>query len=1352
MSSLVCVVALTLLYPLNAAARPLSGGESATTKAVFRQQLVEARSSGSASNHRDILEQLPAVYRGEAANAAGSGAISPPNVRANDPTRGQNRDTQSQVSIAAWGDNVVAIWLDATLDDQGQLPASITAYAYSCDRGATFTDGGVIPAPLYDDYVNFGELTVDGQGNFYAALNMQHGGASGNPYGYTYDVHAVWKGRFTGCSFAWSGPSEVTNEAADSLRFLYYPHIVADPEDGSLYIAYSRHVAHFTQQMEVASSLDGGLTWSQPTIIESPQANFDPDDPRLAVGPNHEVYIAWSGDPKFALLFCDNSSLAPTDVIRFTRSLDHGATWRSASTIAPEYPDHWMTTPGDYRGRDNEVLSIAVDRSQGPQRGTVYVGWAESGQWEALPQFPDTVSEIEPNALPLAATPFTLDRAGRGTSADIDDVDYWKLDLQAGDDVLIFLEADDWTCTGLATSNHTFYMRMYPEPEHLDQQPDTLLAGSSLHFAPERIVFSCKRSGTYYLKVKLVEQDQDTNVGYTISARRVRFLDPTPATAARDERDIVLVRSTDQGTSWSAKTLVNWDAPQGYSESLPFLTVDDSGALAAFWYDRRQSEAPNSPVSHGLLTDVYMAQSLDGLSFSPARRVTEESSVFLGFPTFDWNIGDFQSAFAVGRDIYAGWTDGRGSNTSTSGIDVYIDHVVRPRAQTDGTSVQFPHATEGDSVETTIDLANYGSTPLQVTSISVPFSAMTVTPSPPFQVPVDGTVPLRFDVRPITTGDSTGAVRIASSDPFDSLRTLPVVARARPLGFQILSEEFFRDPIVLQGQDIPVVVVMDDSVQVDSLWVYYRAGGAQTFAQLALNPISSGESPRYRAFIPNDAVGPSGLEFYVAARNGIATSYRPLPSQPIRFQVRVADLLLPAQTANAYRMISVPLDCGGAPLMDLLRDNLGPTDPTSWRVYEIGSSTPELTQYRELTADDQAPLQLGSAYWLITRNAPSLDTSPVVGLSTPTAMDYAFTLDRTWNMIGSPFDFPVAWSDVRVDGTPTGGQSIVEAPMLWNPSTQKYDPSDVLTPFEGYFVKRNGDAAVTLTMAPTASASALAASTNDVRATSSGAWGLTVRLSGGDDQQDVASVGVSTLGRSDHDRLDGSHPPPTPGDGVWLAIPHPDWKDYRGPYQRDIREPLTEASASSPIGHSWPLSVAVHSAERQWKELTLGVEGIENIPSGLRAVLVDDRLGRTVDLRADHRYRFAEEPSGAGSEPRFRLLVGNAAFIEQGGTPPTTLTSGLSDLAPTPFQTNMLIRYVVASPGTVDLAVFDVQGRRLMTLAKGSQEPGSYEVVWAGASERGGSLNPGLYFIRLDIAGRTQIRKVLKIGSSRGRG
>src|SRR5438105_99687 len=72
---------------------------------------------------------------------------------------------------------------------------------------------------------------------------------------------------------------------------------------------------------------------------------------------------------------------------------------------------------------------------------------------------------------------------------------------------------------------------------------------------------------------------------YALSLRELA-MDSSPA--ARDHRDVVLVRSTDGGATWSDKVRVNDDPPR-FDNSLPEVEVDGRGRVQVAWYDRRSA-------------------------------------------------------------------------------------------------------------------------------------------------------------------------------------------------------------------------------------------------------------------------------------------------------------------------------------------------------------------------------------------------------------------------------------------------------------------------------------------------------------------------------------------------------------------------------------------------------------------------------------------------------------------------------------------------------------------------------------------------------------------------------------------
>ena len=63
------------------------------------------------------------------------------------------------------------------------------------------------------------------------------------------------------------------------------------------------------------------------------------------------------------------------------------------------------------------------------------------------------------------------------------------------------------------------------------------------------------------------------------------------------------------------------------------------------------------------------------------------------------------------------------------------------------------------------------------------------------------------------------------------------------------------------------------------------------------------------------------------------------------------------------------------------------------------------------------------------------------------------------------------------------------------------------------------------------------------------------------------------------------------------------------------------------------------------------------------------------------------------------------------------------------------IRYAVQARGHVDLAIFDVQGRRVATLVREELEAGEHTRAWDGKDRSGRAVASGVYFVRLRVTG-----------------
>jgi len=84
----------------------------------------------------------------------------------------------------------------------------------------------------------------------------------------------------------------------------------------------------------------------------------------------------------------------------------------------------------------------------------------------------------------------------------------------------------------------------------------------------------------------------------------------------------------------------------------------------------------------------------------------------------------------------------------------------------------------------------------------------------------------------------------------------------------------------------------------------------------------------------------------------------------------------------------------------------------------------------------------------------------------------------------------------------------------------------------------------------------------------------------------------------------------------------------------------------------------------------------------------------------------------------------------------------LSQNAPNPFNPGTEIKYTVPQEGFVELAVYDLRGRRLRTLVSELQPAGAQIVAWDGRDDNGQRVPSGMYFYRYISGGKVTARKM----------
>ena len=81
--------------------------------------------------------------------------------------------------------------------------------------------------------------------------------------------------------------------------------------------------------------------------------------------------------------------------------------------------------------------------------------------------------------------------------------------------------------------------------------------------------------------------------------------------------------------------------------------------------------------------------------------------------------------------------------------------------------------------------------------------------------------------------------------------------------------------------------------------------------------------------------------------------------------------------------------------------------------------------------------------------------------------------------------------------------------------------------------------------------------------------------------------------------------------------------------------------------------------------------------------------------------------------------------------------------APNPFTESTMIGVVLPERSVMDVAVFDVAGRRVATIASGTRSAGEHELTWDGTDDAGKRVGAGVYFYRLETGGKTLTRKLV---------
>lgn len=110
----------------------------------------------------------------------------------------------------------------------------------------------------------------------------------------------------------------------------------------------------------------------------------------------------------------------------------------------------------------------------------------------------------------------------------------------------------------------------------------------------------------------------------------------------------------------------------------------------------------------------------------------------------------------------------------------------------------------------------------------------------------------------------------------------------------------------------------------------------------------------------------------------------------------------------------------------------------------------------------------------------------------------------------------------------------------------------------------------------------------------------------------------------------------------------------------------------------------------------------------------------------------------ASGNPAHPFVEGKPTFSSMRVAPREYLRA-----APNPFNPSTTIHYGVAESGPVELAIYDLAGRRVKSLVSGPIAAGDHEASWDGRDEAGSRVASGVYLCRLETGSFVETRRMI---------
>ena len=369
------------------------------------------------------------------------------------------------------------------------------------------------------------------------------------------------------------------------------PSITYDPNDPNrMAIGWRQfdNINNNFRQAGIGYTTDGGETWTFPEVIEP---GIFRSDPVLDCDVDGNFYyngLTYLGDDYWCNVF---------------KSTDGGATW-DEGVFAQGGDKQWMS----------------IDKSGGIGTGNIYAFWNAS------------YSICEPGFFTRSVD----DGLSYEECTQIDGYPYWGTTAVSGEGVLYMCGAS-WGGNFVVAKSSTAQNGTLPMAWDFTTSVD--LDGGVVGFGG----YSCPNPtgilGQVYITVDSSGGPTHGNVYMLASVERYSNPDPM---------DVMFVRSTDGGATWSNPIQVNNDPTYTAWQWFGTMSVAPDGRIDVVWLDTRDNPGT-------VLSVLYYAYSFDaGETWSENYPLSEVFNPHLGWPQQD-KMGDYYEMFSDETGAHLAW-------------------------------------------------------------------------------------------------------------------------------------------------------------------------------------------------------------------------------------------------------------------------------------------------------------------------------------------------------------------------------------------------------------------------------------------------------------------------------------------------------------------------------------------------------------------------------------------------------------------------------------------------------------------------------------------------------------------------